>query len=263
MIFILGGRGFVGSAFVRFCQTRGLEHSVVDRDNYAAHTGRACSLFVNANGNSSKLLSKSDPMRDFEASVRTVRASLTDFRFDRYLHLSSCDVYPDCSSPETTREDQPLDPARQSAYGFHKFLAEQCVIHSGSNWTIFRLGGMTGPGLRKNAVFDILQGGPLWLDPESALQFMPTDDVARIAMEVAADSSRQIFNLCGSGLATLKNLMAVVPWPVTVRPDSPRVRYEVSVAKIGAVATLPDSGASTASFLAAQIERKRRVHEPS
>jgi len=263
VIFIVGGRGFVGSAFVRLFQARGLEYSVVDRDNYAAHVGRACSLLINANGNSSKLLSKSDPLRDFDASVRTVRASLADFRFDRYLHLSSCDVYADCSSPETTREDRPLDPARQSPYGFHKYLAERCVVHSASNWTVFRLGGMVGPGLRKNAVFDILNGGPLWLDPESALQFMPTDDVARIAMDVAAATSRQIFNLCGTGLATLRDLMTTVPWPVAVKPDSPRVRYEVSVAKIGAVAALPESHASTTAFLAAEIERKQHSREPS
>ena len=44
MIFILGGNGFVGSAFARLCRATGQEHVVLARDNYAAHRGRACSV---------------------------------------------------------------------------------------------------------------------------------------------------------------------------------------------------------------------------
>ena len=33
-------------------------------------------------------------------------------------------------TPETTREDDPIDVTRQSKYGFHKYLAEQCVRHA-------------------------------------------------------------------------------------------------------------------------------------
>lgn len=102
MIFILGGRGFVGSAFVRYCQQNRLEHTVIDRANYAEFIGHSCDVLINANGNSKKFLAHQQPLQDFDASVRSVRASLIDFHAALYIYLSSCDVYPDCSSPILT-----------------------------------------------------------------------------------------------------------------------------------------------------------------
>src|SRR5689334_25407031 len=119
MIFVLGGNGFVGSAFARACAEQGREFAVLTRANYDEYLVRSCSLLFNANGNSKKFLADEQPVVDFDLSVRSVRASLVDFRFDSYVFLSSCDVYPDCSGPQTTREDDGIDVARQSPYGFH------------------------------------------------------------------------------------------------------------------------------------------------
>ena len=167
-VFLIGGEGFVGSAYARLLARTGIEHAIITRANYDHLVGQHCDVLINANGNSRKPLAVSDPLADFDASVRSVRASLVDFQFERYVHLSSCDVYPDCSSPETTQESVPPEIGRQSPYGFHKYLAEQCVQHAAANWQVFRLGGFVGPGLKKNAIFDILHGGPLWLDPANS-----------------------------------------------------------------------------------------------
>jgi len=183
-IFILGGRGMLGSAFADYCEKSGRPYTVIARGDYAALRGRSCDIFVNANGNSRKPLASAQPLEDFEASVRSVRASLVDFRYRRYVHLSSCDVYPTCDSAETTREEQILNPARQSPYGFHKYLAEQCVQHVAREWLILRFGGFVGPGLKKNAIYDILHGGPLYLDPASELQYLHTARAAEIAFRL-------------------------------------------------------------------------------
>lgn len=249
MIFVIGGRGFVGSGIVRRCESLGLEHVVIDRASYASYVGGRCSLLVNANGNSRKPLAAKEPLVEFDASVRSVRASLADFSFDRYVHLSSCDVYPDCSSPQTTREEQLLDPAAQSAYGFHKYLAEQCVRHGAGKHLIFRLGGFVGPGLKKNAIFDILHGGPLWLDPESELQFLHTDDCARIVLDLALAGTTGTYNLCGSGVVKLSDVMRETRREVAVQPGSPRVRYEVSVERIGALAEVPETRQTVFQFV--------------
>src|SRR5262245_31012343 len=97
MIFLLGGSGFYGSGLARVLAEMGREFRVITRENYAAFRGEGCELLINANGNSSKLLAARAPLDDFDASVRSVRASLADFRFDAYIYLSSVDVYPDCS----------------------------------------------------------------------------------------------------------------------------------------------------------------------
>jgi nucleoside-diphosphate-sugar epimerase len=258
MIFLIGGRGLVGSAFARLFDAQGRAYEILDRESYPRYIGQHCSLLINANGNSRKPLAREKPMEDFDASVRTVRSSLVDIRFERYIHLSSCDVYPDCTSPETTREDSPLPVTAQSPYGFHKYLAEQCVRHAAPDWLIFRFGGFVGPGLKKNAIFDILQGGPLWLDPQSELQFLSTDDAARLVMSLADSSvSREIFNLCGNGLVKLADVVSRSGKKVTVQPGSPVVRYDVSIEKVSRHVLVPSTAETVYRFIDQQVAAVR------
>ncbi|NUQ68558.1 MAG: NAD-dependent epimerase/dehydratase family protein [Phycisphaerales bacterium] len=255
MIFILGGRGFVGSAFARHCHAQGRDCTIIDRDNYASLVGQSCDIFVNANGNSSKPLAQKEPLREFDASVRSVRSSLVDFRFNTYIHLSSCDVYADCTSPETTREDQALDVSRQSPYGFHKFLAEQCVRHAAPRWIILRMGGFVGPGLRKNAIYDILHGPKLWLHPDSELQYMPTDSLAAAALGLAAAGHvNEVFNTCGRGLVKLADVMRWAGREVPIDAAAKRVRYEVGIAKIEQVMPMPPTDASVRAFVESSLQ---------
>ena len=254
MIFILGGRGLVGSGFARYCEKTGRPFQVIHRENYASCVGQSCDLLINANGNSSKILARRDPKQDFEASVSSVRASLEDFRYEHYVHVSSCDVYPDCSSPEATREELPLDAARQTPYGFHKLLAEQCVQHAAGDWLIMRCGGFIGPGLKKNAIYDILQGGPLFLDPNSELQFLHTGRAAEIVFRLIEQGiSREIFNVCGKGLVRLQDVIDRSGKAVAVNPDSPAVRYEVSIEKVSALVDIPDTRAAVFDFVSSEL----------
>lgn len=250
MIYIIGGCGFVGLAIVRACQRRGQSFQNLTHDIIDQFTGTSCELLINANGNSKKFMADRDPLWEFDASVRSVRASLANIHAARYVYLSSCDVYPDCSSPEATREEQALDITKQSAYGFHKYLAEQCVIRNAPEWLIFRMGGFVGPGLKKNAVYDILNGGPLWLSPESALQFIHVDIAADIILDMALSQRRNdIFNLCGTGVVTLSEVMSAVEGAVMCRPDSPRVHYEVSTEKLCGVYKIPESRQTVLAFV--------------
>lgn len=250
MIYLLGGKGFVGSALVRHCETRQIPHAVLTRDNYSQYVGTHCDVLINANGNSKKYLPLKQPLEDFDLSVRSVRASLVDVQADRYVHLSTCDVYPDCSSPATTRETLVPDPARQSPYGFHKYLAEWCVRHVASRWLIVRLGSMVGPGLKKNPIFDIVNRKPLWLDPASQLQFMNTDVVAQTVFAlIDRGLAGEIINVCGNGLVALSDVIEMAGHPVTVQPDSPRVRYEVSIEKILGILPIPDSRETVREFV--------------
>lgn len=257
MIFILGGNGFVGSAFARLCAASGREHAVITRDNYESLKGRACDLFVNANGNSRKRLPVDQPVLDFDLSVRSVRASLVDFRYGLYVLLSSCDVYPDCSTPEATREDRPADPARMSPYGFHKYLAEQCVRHAARRHLVFRMGGFVGPGMKKNAIFDILNGGPLWLDPASELQFLPTDALAAAVLDLAGRAENETFNICGRGTVSLARVMAELGVAVPVTPGAPRVRYEIDLGKVSRHVELPRTDDAVLAFVRGEQAGRR------
>ena len=253
-VFILGGRGLVGSAVARACAAAGKSFTVIEPDNYASLRGHACEVLVNANGSSSKLLAARDPQADFDANVRSVRASLVDFGFRRYVHFSSSDVYPDSSRPAATREDSPLDPSLQTPYGFHKYLAEQCVRHGAADWLILRGGGFIGPGLRKNAIFDILKGGPLYLDPDSELQYLHTDCAAQIVFRLLETGVRnEVWNLCAKGTIRLREVAALAPAPVPVEPGSPRVRCELDVEKLSRQVELPQTRPEVLDFVRRQF----------
>ena len=86
-VFVLGGQGFVGSAFVRAAAKQGHAVTAITRQNYEQWRGRPCDLLVNANGNSKKFLAEREPAQDFDASVVSVLRSLLDFPCKR-LRLS-------------------------------------------------------------------------------------------------------------------------------------------------------------------------------
>jgi nucleoside-diphosphate-sugar epimerase len=250
MIFLLGGNGFVGSGLVRYLNKFDVPVQVIDRANYGQFIGCACDVLINANGNSKKFLAKDDPKAEFQASVASVRNSLLDFKFKKYVFLSTSDVYPDCSRPELTREESQFCIADQSPYGFHKYLAELCVQHGAQDWLIVRQGGFVGVGIKKNAVFDVLYGEKLWVHPDSRFQFINTEDSAKLVMElVRKNMSNQIFNLTASGTISVEELMQLAGRSVPHDPVVQPVRYEISTKKVAQHVSLPTTYETVRKFL--------------
>lgn len=232
---VLGGRGFVGSAIVREAEARGWRTIPVDVDNYAAVTGSACDVLVNANGNSRKYLGARDPAQEFDLSVRSVMRSLHDFRFARYVFLSTIDVYPEHADPALNREDATLDEARMSPYGFHKYLAERLVRRYAPAATVLRMGGFVGPGLKKNSIYDLLRGEAIRVHPDSAYQYQHTSALARTALDLAvAPEAPATVNVCGDGLVTLREIAALIPGRRLdpALDQLPRERYEVNIDRL-------------------------------
>lgn len=250
MIYIIGGNGFVGSAIVRACMRSGIEHEVLSRDTITDFTNKKCDIIINANGNSKKFLSDRDPIWDFDASVKSVFESLVNIYCDKYIYLSSCDVYTDCANPFNNKETSDISVSMQSSYGFHKYLAEQCVINRAPEWIIFRMGGFVGPGLKKNAIYDILHGGPLWLDPNSELQFINVDAAADIIISIArSDKRNEIFNLCGTGVIRLSEILSFIGEGVECKQGSPLVRYEINTEKVRSIAEIESSRDAVLSYI--------------
>ena len=258
-VLVLGGRGFVGSAIVAEAERRGWITWSVDKDDYSAFTGRACDVLTNANGNSRKFLARENPPLDFDLSVRSVERSLYDFRFNQYVHLSSCDVYSDVRNPAANEETSDIDIARISPYGFHKYLAEQIVRHSTSRWTIFRMAGFVGSGLWKNSIHDLLHGHPLRVHPDSRYQYLNTKDFARLLFDMlnGGTMERQITNIAGDGLMSLREVAALIPGCRFLSDKSlPREHYEISIRKLKRHLVVPKTVHTIRDFIREQtVER--------
>jgi nucleoside-diphosphate-sugar epimerase len=251
MIFIVGAKGFLGSSLANACREQGWEYTGIDQEEYADYVGRECDILINANGNSRKYLAREAPLEDFAMNVTSVRRSLEDFRYGKYVLFSSADVYPDSSSPATTDEKIALDPARQTPYGFHKYLAEQCVRHRATRWLILRLSGFVGPGLTKNAVHDVLSSNPLWVDAASEFQYLHTSDLASMVLGLAASraSDGETVNVGAQGTMSVAELSRLTGRALHVRPGSPRVRCEIALARLARFCEIPTTRAAVQRFL--------------
>ncbi len=251
MIFVIGSEGLIGSALVSCCAQQGLPCAAIDKHNYNQYIGQSCDLLINANGNPKARLAQERPLEDFELSVRSVYSSLVDFTCRQYVLLSSAHVYPHPVSPGTTREDTPIDPACQTPYGFHKYLAEQAVRHRARNWLILRLTFVLGPNLRRNGIFDILNGGKVWVHPDSEFQYLHTADLARIAFALAGEPRfrNTVVNVAGAGVVSLREAAEWAGVQLRWEPESVLARYELSLEKLSSFCTVPETRETVRRFI--------------
>ena len=244
MIYVIGGNGFIGSAFARLFDAENIPHAIITRENFSQYKNTSCDILINANGNSKKYLAEQAILEEFDASVVSVLNSLVSLGYQKYIYLSTGDVYPSQESALDTNEALSIDITRQSNYGFHKYLAEQLVRHYAKNWLIFRMGGFVGPGLKKNAIFDMRTNSPLWISLESELQFICTDTAARIIYDIAVKPvTKEIFNICGKNTVLLSDLYRDIKSTSPVKMDAKKIKFELSTYKLEAFiqTSLPSS----------------------
>ena len=258
---VLGGKGFVGSAIVREGQRRGWHVTSVDKEDYTSAIGTSVEVLINANGNSKKFLSNKEPKLDFDMSVRSVAESLHDFKYQKYVYLSTIDVYPTKDNPAENHEQATIDPTRISRYGHHKWLAEQLVTYNAASWLLIRMGGFIGPGLWKNGIYDLLTGSPLRVHPDSAYQYQHTDALASAVFTLIENKRNcEIFNIAGDGLITLREIAAMIPECSTgVEPDIAPERYEVNIDKIKSIYPVTQTRLAVQQFIEHVLGNKESI----
>ncbi len=257
---VLGGKGFVGSAVVREASRRGYEVLVVDKDEYAEAVGTSCDVLVNANGNSRKYLAAQDPSLEFDLSVRSVVKSLQDFKAGLYVHLSSIDVYPVVNDPAGNSETAEIECAKLSPYGFHKYMAEQLVQRYAANWLIVRMAGFVGEGLKKNSIFDLLNGQPLRVHPDSEYQYLNSRDMASVIFTLVEKGlSKEIFNVAGDGVIAIRDVAAMIPdCSPRLEQGLQRERYEVNLDKIKQHAAIPKTADTVKAFIREVLKDRKK-----
>lgn len=248
-VILLGHRGYVGRACADHLRAAGMEVIGVDRGNYASLSGTAADVLINADGSSDRPLAERDPLASFTANVTTTMASCVDFRFDRYLHISTIAVYDDGRDATRNHEDVPIDPLKLSRYGLYKYLGELVVRRHAKSWLIVRLGPIVGPGIRKNSIYDLLMKRTLLFHPDSALPYIDTRLVASLVWSLREETN-EIFNMTGSGRVRLADVARELDVPLT--PDLyalPRDDFDINIDKLQSRAPIPDSSSTVRRFI--------------
>lgn len=163
---LIGWSGFVGSTILR--QAPSFDRSFRSTDIHGL-ADQPYDLVVCAGAPGAKWLANREPERDRESLTRLMGA-LRGLRCERFVLISTVDVF---GVPRDVDEDSPVN-AGASPYGQHRHDLEHFVSDSFSDPLILRLPALVGPGLRKNALFDLLNRKSLHrLDANAEYQFYP------------------------------------------------------------------------------------------
>ncbi|MEK7115107.1 MAG: NAD-dependent epimerase/dehydratase family protein [Patescibacteria group bacterium] len=252
-IAVLGGRGMLGSDLVKFLGQH-YKITAIDKHNYQQYVGKNFDVLINANGNSRKFWANQNPYLDFEASTISVYKSLFDFKFKKYVYISSVFLYENFPvakiSAKNAFEDRELDVKNFSPYSLHKFLSEQMVKRYASDYLIFRCNTMIGKNAKKGVVFDILNNKELFITLTSKLQLITTKEVANIIHNLISKKiSGEIFNVGGKGQLSFVKAEKFFQKKIKISANAEKQDIEQDVSKLNKIFKLKTSEEYLTDFI--------------
>jgi NAD-dependent epimerase/dehydratase family protein len=175
---LIGHTGFVGGTLLA---AGGFAHTYNSK-NIGSLAGERFDEIVCAGISAVKWLANKEPEVDW-AGIQRLLDALAQVRAERFVLISTIDVYPEPTQP--LDEDAALALSSEP-YGRHRRLAEQWVIEHFPVCSVVRLPALFGAGLKKNALYDLLNDNLIAkINPASTFQWYPTGrlsgDLARIA----------------------------------------------------------------------------------
>jgi dTDP-4-dehydrorhamnose reductase len=191
-IAILGGTGFIGRAIYNLLKEK---YNVISisKENYDENIGKKFDVLINANGNSKKFWANENPFEDFEKSTRSVYKSLFDFKYDKYIYISTIDIY------------------QRSPYGFNKTIAEKVIQFYAPNHIILRCALVIGENVKKGIVHDILNDTELHVSIASEYSIITNTEVANIVKHVMENENPlQAYDIGGMPSMTVEQIAKIL-----------------------------------------------------
>lgn len=180
---LIGYTGFVGSTLLR----QGSFDALYRSTNIGEIDGQSFGTVVCAGAQAKKWLANRDPEAD-KRGIEVLISHLQEVSCENFVLISTVDVFDQPGVDERT----PIDQGSLQPYGRHRRLLELFVMEHFKRHLIVRLPGLVGPGLRKNVIFDFLNGNNLdQVDSRGVFQFYPAVNLLydiRIALAAGLDT---------------------------------------------------------------------------
>lgn len=163
---LIGYSGFVGSTLLNQRKFTDLYRST----NIIDIRSKSYDLVICAGAPAKKWLANKDPVSD-ELVIDNLISHLQSVKAKKFILISTVDVF---KSPQGVKENSEVLLEGLHAYGRNRFKLEEFVKCNFKNHLIIRLPGLVGRGLRKNIIFDFLNGNNLErIDSRNVFQFYP------------------------------------------------------------------------------------------
>lgn len=207
---IIGADGFIGKHLVK---TFSKSYSVVKitRENYQSYHRAKFDILINANGNSKKNWANFHPAEDFKVSVESVYNTTRDFRYSKYIYLSSRDAEPD---------------KIHTIYGYNKFIAEKIVRKYCRDFSIVRLPTVIGRNSKKGVVHDIWHGKTVYLTSSSTLVLMDVIKITEYLLKLIDELEPLERFYPGLGI-TVKQIGGILEKDIMFEKDMPLLNHEL------------------------------------
>jgi nucleoside-diphosphate-sugar epimerase len=180
---LIGRTGYVGSTLAR---QRDFADAFRSTD-IGRIAGQRFGTIVCAGAPGQKWLANKDPEAD-RAAIDSLIAHLDAAECDAFVLVSTVDVFGD---PRGVDEDTPVDETGLHPYGLHRRRLETWARRRFPRCLVARLPGLVGPGLRKNALFDLRHdNGVDRIDPGARFQFYPMVNLwsdLRVALDLGLE----------------------------------------------------------------------------
>ena len=215
---LIGWTGFVGSHLARDA-TFTHRYRSTDIDTIA---GQSFERVVSAGAPAVKWLANKEPAADRTAIAKLTEA-LAQVEAREFVLISTVDVYPE---PIGVDEDFVPAPAAGEAYGRHRRELEAFVRARFPNALIVRLPGLFGDGLKKNIIFDCLNGNRLEvIHQDGVFQFY---ELAHLAADIerALAAGVRVLNIATEPVATRDVARCVLGRELTNTLPPPAPRYD-------------------------------------
>jgi RmlD substrate binding domain len=217
---LIGYTGFVGGTL---CRARKFD-TLINSKNTREFCDREFDLVVHAGVPAVKWIANKDPAAD-RAALKSIRDVLATVRISELIFISTIDVYPDTAA--TIDETAVIDPARNHAYGRHRFELERWVIDHFANVRVIRLPALFGEGLKKNVVFDLLHDNQVTnINPATRFQWYPLRRLNADIEQVRAHDIRLI-NLFPEPIRTSEMVEAFFRGAKTAPETEPAATYQL------------------------------------
>jgi len=139
-----------------------------------------------------KWIANREPDED-RRRIAELTAVLASVHASEFILISTIDVYPD--SANGTDETGIIEAVSNSPYGQHRYELELWAQRNFENCRIIRLPALFGPGLKKNALFDLIHQNQLaMINPAGIFQWYP---IRRLwsDIEIARRANLHLVNL--------------------------------------------------------------------
>lgn len=161
---LIGFSGFVGSNILIQDSFDDLYNS----NNIKDIKGKSYDIIYCAGAYAAKWIANSKPEEDFINISRLIN-SLKEVNASKFVLISTIDVY---NSPFNVDEDTKINLFNNHPYGVHRRLLELFIEENFEDYSIIRLPGLFGGGLKKNVIYDFINNNQIdKINSESQFQF--------------------------------------------------------------------------------------------